>query len=765
MKNYCIITMFCVSQILHANQDDITLSLDSNTDEVKSYIIDNVIATGSPIASDISKIPGNVSIINKQNITQMPNMKPADIVKRLAGVYVQRDTGFNPRPSIRIRGINYGTLIMLDGVILSDLEGETRILNQISLYDVERVEVARGAFSSLYGTNAIGGVINFITSMPNKLQLEAIAGYGSEFQKNTANRNVLRFYGSVGNAFLDKKLRTKISVGINSDGGYPNFPAVYGGNNGSNLMGSFVDKVGRRIIGDGGRRDTIIWDTRAKIEYDIGDTSMLSSMFSISNHSYDYKDFTSYLKDGHNIINTDKDYFVGSGFGGYGSYTHIIGNVSYSSEFDEAFFKVSLSSVNLLSFWQDADLTKGGNRFGGPGTTQDINTSSNYLDFLYNFSINNIHSISTALQFRYYYLIQENYSLTDWRKDTNLIGIPILPKREGESFRAYGSQAIVASGYVNLDSNWMDNLSTSFGLRYDYWQNFESFSKGTSSSASSQNQKPLQTQQFSPKASINYNITSYWLMKASVGSGFRMPTLREIFPLNAGEFRSNTDLKPEVGLSFEFGTELQSKYANLSLYYFQTELFDMIYRSGSGITVNDPGIFKNAGYGRINGVEVSAIIPIYDFGTWGSLSLEGNYTLTNSKIIKNSADPSSIGKYLPDIPIHMGNVALHLSSAKTLDYIGKTNNDTNYIGGVYASLWAHFASEFFNDSRNSPVLSNTFGYYEAQFSLNAKLGYIFDRGFDISMQFLNITNNRYYDFYIVQGASFYAQLRYKWNVK
>ena len=61
---------------------------------------------------------------------------------------------------------------------------------------------------------------------------------------------------------------------------------------------------------------------------------------------------------------------------------------------------------------------------------------------------------------------------------------------------------------------------------------------------------------------------------------------------------------------------------------------------------------------------------------------------------------------------------------------------------------------------NTPVLSNTFGHHEAQFTLNAKIGYMFNNGIEVSFQALNMTNNRYYDYYIVAGASYYAQLRY-----
>ena len=178
------------------------IALADDDPNARHYKLDSVVTTGSPLATEIAKIPGNITAISEKQINEHVNSKISDVVKKAVGVRIDNDVSFNPRPKIKIRGINYGTLIMLDGVILSDLEGENRVINQISLYDVKRVEIARGAYSSLYGTNALGGVINFITSMPKGLEIEGVAGYGNEIVSNSAERNLSRFYLSIGNTFF-----------------------------------------------------------------------------------------------------------------------------------------------------------------------------------------------------------------------------------------------------------------------------------------------------------------------------------------------------------------------------------------------------------------------------------------------------------------------------------------------------------------------------------------------------------------------------------
>lgn len=751
-----------------------TDSKDSN--HSNTHKIESVITTGSAMQSDVIEIPGHVDVVKEKQINETTNAKVADVVKKLAGVRVDNDVGFNPRPQIKIRGLNYGTLIMLDNVILTDLEGENRLLNQISLFDVKRVEVARGAFSSLYGTNAIGGVINFITSMPKSFEIESVAGFGSEFIPDTADKNLAKLYFSIGNAFLDKKLRLKFSAGLTTTQGYASYP-VYVSAKPQGTNGGYTDKAGRYVIGDGGRREYKIWDTRLKAEYDIGDSGLLSSMFSLSNHNYEMVKPKSYITNATNqpiytLPNGGDTPFVGSGFGGIGSYTHFLGNIAYTHFFDSGELKISLSSVNLFSRWHDAksSATPKPNLAGGSGYTQDITTSSNYLDIIHHHHFSDIHALTSALQFRYLNFDMLFFNLSDWLDSKSVAG---------SAYQGAGGMAFVASGFVNWEARWLDNLTSILGARYDYWLNFSSYAFGGAVSGAITNSSKSN---FSPKFSLNYQPLDSIIFKTSIGSGFRMPTIREKFqsPHGSEVWQSAPHLKNETGLSFEIGAEADFKYAHLHLYYFHTELYDMIYRIGAG-SAADPFRYDNAGQGRINGVEVIVNVPI-----WRALRLESNYTLTMARVIKNSANPRSIGKQLVNVPEHMANISLiwdgsELDSnrvngangagamessdldslASKLNSVSDKGRKRNWANGFYGSIWAYFTSAFYNDDINSPPLYHTFRNYDAQFTLNAKLGYIFNNGIDISASFLNMTNNRFYDSYLVPGASFYLQTRYK----
>lgn len=714
-------------------------SLIAEAAELHSHTLGKSVVTGSAIASDVEKLPGSVSVADSKHIQNMPNNKITDSIKGFAGVRVDNDVGFNPRPKIKIRGINYGTLIMLDGVILSDLEGENRILNQISLYDVERVEVARGAFSSLYGAGAIGGVVNFITAMPSSFSSQALVGYGSEFVSGTADKNLVRAYASVGDAFLDKRLRVKLSAGYSGSGGYSSFPALLpSGVNTSGVGGITTDKAGNQIIGTGGNRAYNIYDVRLKAEYDITDSSTISSMLSFSNHNYSFGGFKSQLVDKNSGLGTDliggKDYFVGSGLGGMGSYSHLVGNLAYTQDFGESMLKISFSTMNLFSQWQDANVEAGGDRYGGAGTTQDIDSTSNYLDILYHIDLSEKHHLATAAQFRYYDFTQLNRNMTNWRDYAT----------RTDTYRSYGGKAAVASAYVSLDSAWSDSFATSIGGRYDYWQNFDGYLRYAATPQDNRENQGAIASIFSPKIGATYTPENLGniVFKSSLGSGFRMPTMRDMYQFSHSvtQWEINPNLKQERALSFDVGVEYQGERLVASLYYYDTELWDMIYRSGNG-KANDPYKNINAGRGRIHGVELSSSV-----GLWEDLRLEGSYTLTLATILKNNARPESVGNQLANTPKHMANLALN--------YLPKR--------GFFASLWAYYAPAFYADDIGTSALSRTYGYYESQFTLNSKLGYAFDSGVELSAQFNNMTNNRYYDFYQVAGASYYVQLRYKY---
>ena len=134
--------------------------------------IETVIVTSQRVAQDLQKVPLSVSAFSAQDLADSHIETLADIAARTPGFTVAQ---FNPaEPNFTIRGIgssegvsqNAGgdpsVVVFQDGVYVG--RGGTA---DIDAYDLERVEVLRGPQGTLFGKNAIGGLIQFITKKPN----------------------------------------------------------------------------------------------------------------------------------------------------------------------------------------------------------------------------------------------------------------------------------------------------------------------------------------------------------------------------------------------------------------------------------------------------------------------------------------------------------------------------------------------------------------------------------------------------------------------
>jgi outer membrane cobalamin receptor len=131
-----------------------------------------MVVTATKQSRSIKDIPVSATVIDKQQIEHSAAKNIDDLLQYVAGVQVKRPVGMGEGvPSdIMMRGIPGAltasrVLILVDG-IPTNLSGTPfLILNEIPLDAVQKVEVIRGPFSSLYGANAFGGVINIITEM------------------------------------------------------------------------------------------------------------------------------------------------------------------------------------------------------------------------------------------------------------------------------------------------------------------------------------------------------------------------------------------------------------------------------------------------------------------------------------------------------------------------------------------------------------------------------------------------------------------------
>jgi vitamin B12 transporter len=142
-----------------------------------------------------------VTVITKEQIEKSTGKTVAQILNEQAGITI--NGAYNAPGSVQtifVRGASSGrTLILMDGIPVSDpsMINNEFDLNLFSINDVERIEVCKGAQSTLYGSDAVAGVVNIITvkkDLNKPFNIKATTGFGN---KNTSRNNV-QLYGKAG---------------------------------------------------------------------------------------------------------------------------------------------------------------------------------------------------------------------------------------------------------------------------------------------------------------------------------------------------------------------------------------------------------------------------------------------------------------------------------------------------------------------------------------------------------------------------------------
>ncbi|HEX9396580.1 MAG TPA: TonB-dependent receptor, partial [Burkholderiales bacterium] len=148
---------------------------------------DAVVITATRFPDSKRDLPVGVTVITADDIKKSATSDLAEIIAQFSLVNV-RDNSGSPNKQLDLRGFgitgDQNTLVLVDGIRLSDNELSTAQLTAIPLDSIERIEVQRGSGAVLYGSGASGGVINIVTrrAQPGERQGYASAragGYGT----------------------------------------------------------------------------------------------------------------------------------------------------------------------------------------------------------------------------------------------------------------------------------------------------------------------------------------------------------------------------------------------------------------------------------------------------------------------------------------------------------------------------------------------------------------------------------------------------------
>ncbi|HMP92350.1 MAG TPA: TonB-dependent receptor [Phnomibacter sp.] len=179
-------------------------------DSVKTAVLDEVTITANRLPQKQSATGKVVSIITRPQIEQNLGKTVGQLLNEQAGITIAGALNNPGTPqTLFMRGANAGrALILVDGVPVYDpsLINNEMDLNLFNLNDIERIEICRGAQSTLYGSDAVAGVVNIITvkqDMKKPLGGKATASYGSF---NTWRANVV-INGALAHQKLSYNLR------------------------------------------------------------------------------------------------------------------------------------------------------------------------------------------------------------------------------------------------------------------------------------------------------------------------------------------------------------------------------------------------------------------------------------------------------------------------------------------------------------------------------------------------------------------------------
>lgn len=175
---------------------------------------DETVVTASRIAQAPDELLGDVTVITRDEIEKQGQTTLPELLQRQPGLELTSNGGPGTISGVFIRGANSAqTLFLIDGMRISSATSGTTALEHIPLAQIERIEILRGPASSLYGADAIGGVVQIFTRKGEGSPRPRIKlGYGSH---NTRTMEA-GYGGQLGDTRFNVSLAQYDTEGINN---------------------------------------------------------------------------------------------------------------------------------------------------------------------------------------------------------------------------------------------------------------------------------------------------------------------------------------------------------------------------------------------------------------------------------------------------------------------------------------------------------------------------------------------------------------------
>ncbi|MBV5321217.1 MAG: TonB-dependent receptor [Sulfuricurvum sp.] len=736
---------------------------------VDTVNLGDVTVSASKIEQSTLEAPVNVSVITTKDIEKSNNQRLGDALNaKVPGLYLRGGALGNARPGVTMlssmRGQG-GTLtklaVLVDGMNMVDAYSGQVNWAMVSMDDVENIEVVPGVGSSLYGSNAMGGVISIKTKEPTKEEMSFNMGKG---------------YGDSAGEYMSALYRNKFDNGLgvvfgvsqNNRDGYvsdyvtktpsgaplPGAVAVGGA-----IQTTTTTDTTTYIVGDKGLNASKAQNIHAKVYYDLSHTSKIHAGFAYSDNKSLSTPYNSYLTNaatGNSLPITatatnlslnglktsikEQDFASSIPMGNtvwryFGGYDGKIGDNKLSINFgkiDRDSWNASIGSTATLS--------------SGAGTLSTSPNSTTNASVQVSIPYSDIHYLIVGAATEIGELNQKKYAISDWTDmDTKTAE---LDRIEAKST----TNSLFLQDQISIG----DDLILYVGGRYDSWTAGGKGVVTTGSVPGTFDYADRSESAFSPKIAAVYMLNNRTSIKSSVGTGFRAPTNYYLFanPTFSGAaapngkmIYSNPDLKPEKAKAFDLGVEYHFvDGGKATATYFVTKTTNLIYQKVTKVPqYTDPIINKvidyesrqeNTGEALAKGIELAGEYPLADW-----LSVRGSYAYTKSVITEDNTNTGMEGMRVTNVPKELISAAFEVEKG---DWSGVLSG--RYVG------------EQFSTNDNSDTVKDVWTGYSKYTVVDLKANYQINKNMKASVMVDNLFDREYFEYYRMPGRGVTLQL-------
>ena len=633
-------------------------------------ILNEVVISASKFSQKFREVPKKVTQINKSTIELTNPMTSADLLERGGNVFIQKSQLGGGSPMIR--GLSTNRLVLsVDGVRLNNAiyrGGNIHNVISISPMNIENTEIIMGSASVLYGSDAIGGVMNFYTKNP-------------VLSKEESQRLDINIHSRYSSAASEKMYHFDINFGLKK---IAFFSSISKSDYGNLLMGSNGPSEYLRpnyVIQNSNGEDIIIENSNPKLQrntsYD--QLNFLQKVLYRPNKNFQYDLGIHFSKTGDiprydRLIMQDQnlDLVYGNWFYGPQEWLLINNQIAINSKSNNVFDKLKITFAKQ-KFSESRNSRK--------LNASNLNSREEKLDIL-SLNIDMIKKLNSNSDLTYglEYINNEVESLGS---STNIFDLSVnsISSRypNNSSLQSFGT-------YMNYKSKIVDDVFFQSGVRYSLTKLKADLSQNNTFYDFPYGNINLENGAFVGGIGLSWvrNIYNNW--KFNINTAFRSPNIDDVAKVFDSEPGNvvvpNPGLKPERSFGIEFGGYFRTKN-NIELDFstYITYLYDALIRDDFTLENGISEIIYDGELSQIQALQNGSKSLIYGFEFGANMVINKNLSLKSQLNLIAGHELNELPFALPvrHIPPNFGNLHLIFEKGKlSFDAFVNFNSEISY---------------------------------------------------------------------------------------